>query len=273
MTSPMPVAQHSEAPRKCPLCLVNRADTREDVLPKWARRRLRKLGTYKGNQLPSVLLPLCHDCNGTLGKRFENETAPILGPMMDGNSRVLSPSDQELIGSWIVKTLLLGSLAPDVPALPAQREQIRRMCCEMRDRGTPPHQSFVRLAAFDRDQPVDALGHGDLNRPGYLPTAIARATQFMGHVAWEVVIAPPTELERFVASCPDSDALTRIWPPQLTTINWPSRTKLVLRDILTLRIAWNERCWPPSPDGRLPSPIDSPRAGLIVAPPASTEQS
>jgi hypothetical protein len=167
--------------------------------------------------------------------------------------------------AWLPRTRCAG---PPCPARTDQTHVLR----DARSRH-PPHQSFVRLAAFDRDQPVDALGHGDLHRPGYLPTAIARATQFMGHVAWEVVIAPPTELERFVASCPDSDALTRIWPPQLTTINWPSRTKLVLRDILTLRIAWNERCWPPSPDGRLPSPIDSPRAGLIVAPPASTEQS
>jgi len=257
----------------CPLCHTNPADTREDVLPQWARKRIRKLGVYKGNQVPSILLPLCRDCNAAFGRRYENAAAPILGPMTDGESRELSPSDQELIGRWIVKTLLLGALAPDVPAAPGQREQIRRLCCEMRDRGTPPHQSFVRLAGFDPGQPIDAAGHGDLHRPGYLPTALARATQCMGHVAWEVVVAAPRELERFVASCPDNDALSRIWPPQLSTISWPPSTKLVFRDILTLRLAWNERRWPPSPDGRLPSPIDSPRAGLLVRPPRDSKQS
>jgi hypothetical protein len=269
----MHTANPSHSLRMCPLCLANRADTREDVLPQWARKRIRKLGVYKGNQLPSILLPLCQSCNATLGQRYENDTAPILGPMTDGESRTLSPSDQELIGRWIVKTLLLGALAPDVPAAPAHREHIRRLCCEMRDHGTPPHQSFVRLAAFDPAQPVDAPGHSDLHRPGYLPTAIARATQFMGHVAWEVAVGAPRELERFVAACPDNGSLTRIWPPQLTAISWPPATMLVLRDILTLRLAWNERHWPPSPDGRLPSPIDSARAGLLVRPPNRTTPS
>jgi hypothetical protein len=95
----------------------------------------------------------------------------------------------------------------------------------------------------------------------------------MGHVAWEVVVAAPRELERVVASCPDNATLSRIWPPQLSTISWPPSTKLVFRDILTLRLALNERRWPPSPDGRLRSPIDSPRAGPLVRPPRNSRQS
>jgi hypothetical protein len=261
----MPITRPGQ--RICPLCLAKPADTREDVLPQWARKRIRKLGTYKGNQLPSVLLPLCRDCNSTLGRRYENETAPILGPMIDGESRLLSPSDQEIIGSWVIKTLLLCALDPSVAVEPGQREQIRRLCCEMRDHKRPPHQSFVRLAAFDCDQPVDAKGNDKLHRPGYLPTLLARATQFMGQVAWEVAIGAPRELERFVASCEDNESLVRIWPPQLVSVSWPPPVKLVYRDVLTLRLAWNEGRWPPSPDGRLPSPIDSPRAGLLLRTP------
>jgi hypothetical protein len=254
------------AQRMCPLCLTNPANTREDVLPQWARKRIRKLGVYKGNQVPSVLLPLCGDCNSAFGRRYENETAPILGPMIDGESRRLSPSDQEVIARWIIKTLLVGALDPAMPAPPAQREQIRRLCCEMRDHGRPPHQSFVRLAAFDPAQPVNANGHDDLHRTGYLPTLLVRATQHMGHVAWEAAIGVPRELERFVASCQDNESLVRIWPPQLVAVQWPPPVKLVYRDILSLRLAWNERRWPPSPDGLLPSPIGSPKVGLIVGP-------
>jgi hypothetical protein len=156
----------------CPLCHTSPADTREDVLPQWARKRIRKLGVYKGNQVPSILLPLCRDCNAAFGRRYENAAAPILGPMTDGESRELSPSDQELIGRWIVKTLLLGALAPDVPAAPGQREQIRRLCCEMRDRGTPPHQSFVRLAGFDPGQPIDRRRPPGSPPPWLPPTAL-----------------------------------------------------------------------------------------------------
>jgi hypothetical protein len=211
-------------------------------------------------------MPMCEPCDGELGRKYENETAPILGPMLDGEGCVLSPSDQEIVGLWVIKTALLGSLDPKV-ALPApQRAQIRRLCCEMRDHGTPPHQSFVRIAGFDRDRPIDADGHGDLHRPGYLPTLLTSATQMSGHVAWEVGVGAPRELERFVASCTDNDSLVRIWPPQLAPVQWPPPVKLVYRNVLRLKLAWNERRWPTSEDGLLASPIGSRRVGLIVGP-------
>lgn len=249
----------------CPVCLVNPADTTEDVMPQWVRKRIRKLGVYVGGQVPSVLMPMCRTCNEEFGRRYENETAPILGPMMEGEARALSPSDQQIVGSWIIKTALLSALARSAGET-GQREQIRRLCCEMRDHGRPPHQSFVRLAAFDHDQPVDADGHPDLHRTGYLPTLLVRGTNISAHVAWEVAIGAPRQLERFVASCRDNDSLIRIWPPQLASVDWPPPVKLVLRDVLTLKAAWNERRWPPPEDARLPSPIGSPTVGLIVSP-------
>ncbi len=235
-------------------------------MPQWVRKRIRKLGVYVGNQVPSVRMPLCKDCNGTFGRKYENETAPILGPMMDGESRFLAPSDQEVVGRWIVKTVLLSALDPRLAVPGPEREEIRRLCCDMRDHGTPPHQSFVRIAGFDRDQPIDADGHDDLHRTGYLPTLLTRATQISGHVAWEAGVGAPRELERFVAFSSDNDLLVRIWPPQLVVVQWPPPIKLVYRDILKLKLAWNERRWPPSEDGLLPSPIGSPRVGLIVGP-------
>ena len=259
-------ATRAEAlPRKCPVGLANPADTREDVMPQWVRKRIRKLGIYVGDRVPSILMPMCNDCNGKFGRRFENETAPILGPMMDGEHRPLSTADQEIIGRWIIKTALLGALGQAVPGTP-ERERIRSFCCAMRDHGTPPHQSFVRLGAFDRGVPIDAEGHSNLHQTGYLPTVHVRGANISGHVAWEVAIGEPSELGRFITSCTDNDALALIWPPQLTEVAWPPPTRLTYRDVLTLKLAWTERRWPPSPDGLLPSPIDLPTVGLIKGP-------
>jgi hypothetical protein len=251
--------------RMCPVCLENHADTREDVMPKWVRKRIRKLGVYVGDRVPSILMPMCKQCNRKFGHRYENETAPILGPMMDGESRLLMTVDQEIVGRWIVKTTLLGALNQTTAGSP-DSERIRRFCCSMRDHGTPPHQSFVRLGAFDREQPIDAQGHGNLHRPGYLPTVHVRGANVSGHVAWQVAIGEPSELERFIASCTDNDSLKLIWPPQLTPVAWPPPVKLTYRDVLTLKLAWNERQWPPSSDGLLPSPIGLPTVGLIKGP-------
>ena len=234
-------------------------------MPQWARKRNRKLGDYLGGQVPSVLIPMCKSCNSLLGRRYENEAAPILGPMMDGEARLLSPSDQELIGSWVIKTLLVGALDPKEPVPAAQREQIRRLCCEMRDHGTPPHQSFVRLAAYDHDQPVTAGGHGDLHRCGYLPTCLVRATNLSAHAVWEVAVGTHREMKDFVEGCADNDSLVRIWPPQLVSVQWPPPVKLVLVDVLRLKAAWQERCWPPPADALIPSPFGSRKVGLLAS--------
>jgi hypothetical protein len=250
--------------RTCPLCLSRPADTREDLMPQWARKRIRKLGTYERNQVPSILMPMCKRCNESLGQIFENETAPILGPMMDGEPRVLTPSDQETIGRWVIKTVLVGAVNPRVAIPPRQREQIRRLCCHMLDHGTPPHQSFVRLAAFDHERPIDAPGREGLHRTGYLPSVLLPAAQVSAHVVWEAAIGSPRELGRFVSRCPDNDSLIRVWPPQFARLQWPPPAKLVYSDVLRLRLAWKERHWPPPDDGLLQSPLGSPAAGFLV---------
>lgn len=234
-------------------------------MPQWVRKRIRKLGVYVGDQVPSILMPMCKDCNSKFGQRFENETAPILGPMMDGEARLLCTADQEIVGRWIIKTGLLVALTQAASGSP-EHERTRRFCCMMRDRGTPPHQSFVRLGAFDREAPIDAAGHANLHRTGYLPTVHVRGTNVSGHVVWEAAVGEPSQLQPFITSCADNDSLALIWPPQLATVAWPAAVKLTYRDVLTLKLAWNERRWPPSPDGLLPSPIDQPTVGLTKGP-------
>src|ERR1700729_539014 len=97
--------------RICPICGNRNANSSEDVLPKWARRQIRAFGSYPKNQLPSILMPMCEICNRSFGRLYENDAAPILGPMISGESRCLSSADQEIIGCWIIKTTLLFYIA------------------------------------------------------------------------------------------------------------------------------------------------------------------
>jgi hypothetical protein len=135
----------------------------------------------------------------------------------------------------------------------------------------PPHQSFVRLGGFDRTRPVDAPGHPNLHAVGRLPETLAWGATQIGWVSWETAVGDPRVMEPFVRSCSDNDSLVRIWPPKMATISWPPRQGLVLRDIYTLRAAWQERIWPPPPNTRIPMDVGSHSRGIIVAPHPTTD--
>lgn len=255
----------------CPVCLLRPADTSEDILPDWARQRIRKLGTFKGGQVPSIRMPMCSTCNGAFNKLYENETAPIMGPMIDGEHRELLPAEQEIVGRWIIKSDLLLALGHAYLTV-QEHEVLRRICLDMSVSKRPPHQSFVRLGGFDRMRPVDAPGHPDLHSVGPLPATLSWGATQLGWVSWEIAIGDSRVMEPFVSSCSDNESLVRVWPPQMAAISWPPSQGLVLRDIYTLRAAWQERVWPPPAAARIPVDVGSHKRGIIVAPHPSPDE-
>ena len=137
----------------CPVCVFRRANTKEDIVPQWARRRFANFGHYPGG-LPSELVPMCSTCNGDFASNFENDAAPLMGPMVAGEPigsgvhALLTPSQQEVIGRWVIKTLLLTYLArSDGPA--DKLEVTRQILCDMKIRKTPPAQSLVRIGTIN----------------------------------------------------------------------------------------------------------------------------
>jgi len=232
-------------PLLCPICKIRRANTKEDIVPEWARRRIRAFGTFPRNQVPSELMPMCSDCNGTFNQNYENDAALLMGPMVSGEPRILTPSDQKLIGSWIVKTMLLLTVAQH--NLPPDVVELARIgVLDMKVHKAVPHQTLVRIGSIDPYKfDIQGPRKGNLHGLGRLPDTALFSVATLGYIAWEMAIGDPRLMGPFINSLRDNPSLATVSPPQLAQVAWPSPKPLASHDFDALILAWQEHRWPP----------------------------
>lgn len=108
--------------KTCIFC-ARRANTDEDVIPKWIPRLLRKqegervpMRTTRFGQEPHDQLAgesiqkvgsVCGQCNNGWMSRLEDDVKPILTPMMLGNAITLTAQQQERITTWLTKCAMM----------------------------------------------------------------------------------------------------------------------------------------------------------------------
>ena len=225
----------------CPVCSDLRPTTKEDIIPKWARKVYKDLGSWPGG-VPSELMLMCSPCNKRLGQRFENYAAPLMSPMLRGEPVVLSAADQGFIAGWLAKTTLLSWLRSNHPV--DQLELIRAAVRSVIDRRVPPGASFVRIGLVD---PADWAGppHEHAWEPGPLPPVFLFSVSSLVSLTWELVIGDPDVIDPFIIATPDSDWNVRIWPPQIGGISWPPPNRHSFADMADRRAAYEAMEHPP----------------------------
>ena len=108
--------------KTCIFC-ARRADSDEDVIPKWIPRLLRKqegervpMRTSRFGHAPYEQLAgesiqkvgsVCDQCNNGWMSRLEEQVKPILKPMMLGNAVTLTVQQQERITTWMTKCAMM----------------------------------------------------------------------------------------------------------------------------------------------------------------------
>jgi hypothetical protein len=108
--------------KTCIFC-ARRADSDEDVIPKWIPRLLRKqegervpMRTSRFGHKPHEQLAgesiqkvgsVCDQCNNGWMSRLEEKVKPILKPMMLGNAVTLTAQQQERITTWMTKCAMM----------------------------------------------------------------------------------------------------------------------------------------------------------------------
>jgi hypothetical protein len=170
--------------------------------------------THSNREIDVQVKCLCHDCNHGWLSDMEEATRPVLTPMIKGQHVSLSPNDQTLIATWMMKlTLLLphtDSSAPN-PFTPQDRARFRH------DR-LPLPLTWIWLAGYKGStSAVQSWGrfpaHREQPTPVSDPAALCNVTVSVGHLALQL-LALRTQ-------GPDLQESNRDWVP-ITTGIWPS---------------------------------------------------
>jgi hypothetical protein len=243
--------------RPCVLCgSVAGRGTDEHVIPKWARDAFDiqgwvtiGAGSSDGAALEqagrlqhlNIVLKagLCQPCNNEWLAPVERRVQAILLPMAlrTEASVILDAAGQALLAFWAVKTVLLLELAirQKFPGRRAIEGYVATgpELAWLRERAEPPPRAMVWLGCWDceREVPVNYEPSG-----AELPTRDRTelgghlATFTLGYAVFQVFTVDFVAAELHGAPVwnrrpppPLSDALPRIWPPQLVVpdVTWP----------------------------------------------------
>jgi hypothetical protein len=241
--------------RPCVLC--GRTDAPADdehVIPKWARNAFALDGvTVHASDGPgsgreqiarmqhmNIVLrgSVCRPCNNGWLAAVIRRVAPLLKPMAaEAKPTVLDAAAQALVALWAVKTVLLLELAArqryrgsrSVEGYTATTQEL----AWLREQDEPPPRSMVWLTCWDcqRSTPVNyEPSAADLPAADGSQVAGHLTTFTLGFAAFQVFTVDFIEAERRGAPVWNTrppaqltEALKRIWPPQLTVpdLSWP----------------------------------------------------
>lgn len=204
----------------CYLCARWSELTDEDVVSTWVRRVLKTMHDPTHDLPPRYLMPLCGPCNNALGNQFENPAAPILKPLIRGETVTLTPQQQKIVASWAVMKDYEFAMARDVfftadgpvVASPRERERYRPSLVRLMMDGVPDPNTSVRIGT------VGFTTSPDLTP--FIPRDWDREWIFMSSlnpigllVVEGVEGGGSTDIADFIAHTASDDRLTRIWPP------------------------------------------------------------
>jgi hypothetical protein len=209
---------------QCPFC--DGADpTDEHVYPQWLSKELGAIGQLVDRRAPrgprrlrtiDLTAPICGACNNRWLSVLENDTKPILAPMVRGEDRRLDLDEQRLLATWALKTAMMFDLASGSPVIPAGFFQA------LRQRRQPLESKFVwiagyhgSLAAWAQHTPL-RLGIADDQPPNAFVTTF---TTF--HVVFQVIGHFTRGGMDFKDDRIYKDVLAQIWPPRLEVVDWP----------------------------------------------------
>lgn len=228
--------------RSCLFC-ANPKLTREHVLPLWLSRLVSELGPggpvtatreaehvldfqqWQADVGELKLRRVCEPCNTGWMRRLEDAVIPIMTPMIQGEARALSPTDQRIVAAWTVKTGLLFQCTVKATPDPPAHELI-----SLYSLNVPSNLARVWLASYSGTGWTlkGEHHHLHLTRPAD-PEQIYHGELFtlgVYRLVLQALILPDASPIQ-IASVPDFDNfVVSIWPNPIRGVMWPPSASL-----------------------------------------------
>jgi hypothetical protein len=219
--------------KQCLFC-ENYANSKEDTFPLWLLEVIGKrdnmvkavLGLPTKLQKGSAVLRIrtvCDTCNGGWMSSLEQDTIPVLKPMLLDRGEALPSEHQALLAAWVMKTgMVLDSIYKHAHFY--QKDERKNL----RDNRVLPTRTIVWMGRFFKDDGKHA-GLSDFSMDCAPDLKVGNGcviTLVFGRVIFQVLsIRPRADYEeRTIRAVPRSGAwdelLTQIWPTG-GQINWP----------------------------------------------------
>jgi hypothetical protein len=238
--------KRKDTARRCAFCDSHQV-SREHVWPRWIAKLMHErygeadwnvlLGDKERSTkaLDAMVKRVCEDCNNTWMSVIENETQPILAPMMmaDARSTRLSPESQRILSTWAMKTMLMADFLYPEGTRALRPEMYSRF---FTDRGPPKNQSVVWTAAYSGPKlllgsaimPIDIEMSHQYGRDGVLVPSPPTVQKDIGTICTLRVLHAVFQLIVYrglyapMGHEADGRLIQRIWPAVETTILWPA---------------------------------------------------
>lgn len=142
----------------CVFCRSTEPLTNEHAIPGWIGKHLGQgsvthnyipwkasepAWTYKKKELSIEAKAVCESCNTGWMSDLEDDVAPILGPLIDGEERLLGATNRELLAAWATKTVLMIQQAMPTAARVSTGADYQNFYARRR----PPRDARLWLAA------------------------------------------------------------------------------------------------------------------------------
>ena len=215
--------------RHCVFCGSNHQLTKEHGLPVWIDGFISTTGidrtfigddhlprfrgrsrTISGHEIRAV----CKTCNGGWMSTLEDQSKPLIGPMIMGHETPLSKDAQTIVATWVIKTCLVNALGGPK----SDSTNVRELCEDLYRERKPLEHFPVMIGARVVDKwPVihhfQRLALSSVNESGDVigtPLEAHFSTVAIGHFVAQALFVPHDDFV-FTIGGPDH-GMRVIWP-------------------------------------------------------------
>ncbi|WP_406484875.1 hypothetical protein [Streptomyces sp. NBC_01563] len=222
------------------LCVYcgSRANSDEHVVPQWltaemppwydlndSQRTILASGKMRWISHPfgTTTVRVCARCNSGWMSDLEGQVKDFLLPMLFGMKESLTRTEQQILATWVWKTLMMFEQAthPAQPVIPAhhytylyqhRRPSLRRTMMRL-VRVAPPQKERREVSLAFRTTPIATEG---AEPAGY----IAHLRLF--HLGFQIVSLDLPDGHTLAPPDDDESGLVALWPPR-DTLTWPPK--------------------------------------------------